>query len=33
VSYPVSFGRELDHTQRRLLQQIVNDGETFPLRR
>jgi hypothetical protein len=28
-SYPVSFGRELDATQRRLLQDLINGGETL----
>ena len=31
-SYPVSLGRELDHTQRRILQDLINKGEERKLR-
>jgi hypothetical protein len=31
VSYPVSFGHELDHTQRRILQHTITHSEPHPI--
>jgi hypothetical protein len=31
-AYPVSFGKELDQTQRRILQTLINEGEEATLR-
>jgi hypothetical protein len=31
-AYPVSFGKELDQTQRRILQTLINEGEEAKLR-
>ena len=31
-AYPVSFGKELDQTQRRILQRLINEGEEANLR-